>query len=61
MSQRLDRNQVWESAKAAINAYEDNPTRSNAAAVEAAVRSIRELNGERFGIGSVKREPAHAS
>ena len=47
MNQRLDSREVWNAAKTAIDAYEEDPTASNSELVEVAVRSIREMN-ERF-------------
>ena len=56
VNQRLDPREVWNAAKTAIDAYEEDPTATNSELVEVAVRSIREMN-ERFArIGRTNHE-----
>ena len=49
MSERLERIRVWNAAKMAINAYEEDPCETNAVLVEAAMRSVRSLKEESTG------------
>ena len=46
MSERLERIRVWNAAKMAIDAYEEDPCERNAVLVEAAIRSVRSLKEE---------------
>ena len=39
-----DRNQIWKAAKAAVHAYEAEPSTSNASRVATAFKGVRELN-----------------
>ena len=42
----LERGKIWSAAKAAVHAYEKDPTNINASRVERAVKKIRKLNEE---------------
>jgi hypothetical protein len=56
MRQHLDRDQLWKAAKAAVHAYEDDPTEINALKVTRVVKLIRGLNEE-----SIWRQPKGVS